>query len=326
MPPSELATLLALTAALMHASWNAVVKSSGDRLATMAGVDTVAFFSAAVLVPFFAPPGPAIWGVIGVSVVVNLVYRFFLIRAYRLGDFGQVYPLARGTPPLLVAAIAALWLGEHLSAVAVLGISLVCAGILSLLRGHNHWPAALAAIAAGTCTALYTVVDAYGVRHSDSAVQYAVYFTLAQSVPIPAFAAARRGPALFAQLRRQWRPALFGGLTYTFAYGLVLVAMRLDSVAKVAALRESSVIIAAMIATLVFKERFGLRRCLAAMLVAVGIAVIKVGGDSGWLRQPSKRVPNKRGAVQCMPVVRPHAIADNATEVAAARVSTPSLM
>ncbi|MBD1554745.1 EamA family transporter [Pseudomonas typographi] len=277
MTPSQLATLLALMAALMHASWNAVVKASGDRVATMAALDTVALFSALLLVPFFAPPAAPVWGLIGLSMAVNLAYRFFLLRAYRVGDFGQVYPLVRGLPPLLVAAIAAFWFGERLSAPAVLGIGLVSAGILSLLHGHGHWPATVAALAAGLCTALYTVIDAQGVRQSDSALQYAVYLTLVLSLPVPALTAARRGPALFKQLRRQWRPALFGGFTYTAAYALVLVAMRLDAVAKVAALRESSVIIAAVIATVVFKERFGLRRGLAALLVAVGIGVIKLG-------------------------------------------------
>ncbi|MFF7705975.1 EamA family transporter [Pseudomonas sp. NPDC007930] len=277
MTASQLATLLALTAALMHAGWNAVVKSSGDRLCTMAALDTVAFFGALLAVPFVAPPGAAIWALIGLSLLVNLVYRYLLVRAYHHGDFGQVYPLVRGLPPLLVAAIAALWLGEHLGALALLGIGLISAGILSLLHGRGHWAATGAALGAGLCTALYTVIDAQGVRQSASALQYVVYFTLTMSLPVPLLAAARRGPALARHLRQQWRASLFGGLTYAGAYALVLVAMRLDSVAKVAALRESSVIIAAVIATLLFKERFGVRRGVAALLVAVGIGVVKLG-------------------------------------------------
>lgn len=275
MSDANLATLLVLISAFMHASWNAVVKSSNDRLSSMAMVDGVAFVVALLLVPFVELPGLPVWGLIALSVVVNLFYRYFLIRAYQYGDFGQVYPLVRGLPPLLVVVFAAVWLGESLPALGMLGVVVLSLGVLSLLQVTHHWRAPRNALAAGVCVALYTVIDAQGVRSGQGVLSYLVYFTLVLSVPIPLFAAWRRGPALGLHVREHWRMSVFGGLTYCAAYALVLWAMTLENVAKVAALRESSVIIGAVIATLLFKEPFGRRRLIAAVAVTLGIVLIK---------------------------------------------------
>ena len=277
MSDANLATVLVLISAFMHASWNAVVKSSSDRLSSMAMVDAVAFILAVLIVPFVDFPTPAMWGLIALSVLVNLFYRYFLIRAYHLGDFGQVYPLVRGLPPLLVVVFAALWLGDALPPLGVVGVIVLSMGVLSLLHLRGDWRAPGNALAAGVCVALYTVIDAQGVRSGQGVLSYLAYFTLVLSIPIPAFAAWRRGGALTAHIRSQWKLSLFGGLTYCAAYGLVLWAMTFDNVAKVAALRESSVIIGAVVATVLFKEPFGRRRVMAAVLVAAGIVLIKGG-------------------------------------------------
>ncbi|MGY4535445.1 drug/metabolite transporter (DMT)-like permease [Pseudomonas sp. TE3786] len=275
MSDANLATLLVLFSAFMHASWNAVVKSSPDRLSSMAMVDSVAFCIALAVLPFVPLPSLQVWGVIALSTLVNLFYRYFLIRAYQFGDFGQVYPLVRGLPPLLVVVFAALWLGESLPPLGIVGVVVLSLGVLSLLHLTQHWRAPRNALAAGVCVALYTVIDAHGVRSSQGVVQYLVYFTLVLSVPIPVFAAYKRGPALTRHIRQHWPLSVFGGLTYCAAYGLVLWAMTLDNVAKIAALRESSVIIGAVIATLLFKEPFGRRRLIAALTVTLGIVLIK---------------------------------------------------
>jgi len=125
------------------------------------------------------------------------------------------------------------------------------------------------------CVALYTVIDAQGVRSGQGVLSYLVYFTLVLSVPIPFFALRRRRRVLFQHLQQHWRISVFGGLTYCAAYALVLWAMTLENVAKIAALRESSVIIGAVIATLLFKEPFGRRRLIAAVAVTLGIVLIK---------------------------------------------------
>ncbi len=280
MSDANLATLLVLISAFMHASWNAVVKSSSDRVSSMAVVDGVAFLVALAALPLVPMPSTEVWGVIALSTVVNLFYRYFLIRAYHFGDFGQVYPLVRGLPPLLVVVFAAVWLRESLPWLGIAGVVVLSLGVMSLLHRPStgqppQWRAPGHALAAGVCVALYTVIDAHGVRSSEGVLQYLVYFTLVLSVPIPVFAAWRRGPALVRHVRHYGGVSVFGGLTYCAAYGLVLWAMTLDNVAKIAALRESSVIIGAVIATLLFKEPFGRRRLLAAVTVTVGIVLIK---------------------------------------------------
>lgn len=275
MSDTNLATLLVLISAFMHASWNAVVKSSNDRLCSMAMVDAVAFVVALLALPFVALPAGSVWVAIGLSVVVNLFYRYFLIRAYHFGDFGQVYPLVRGLPPLLVVLFAAVWLGEVLPLGGMLGVLILSLGVLSLLHVTHDWRAPRSALAAGVCVALYTVIDAHGVRNAASVLSYLVYFTLILSVPIPLFTALRRPQALYTHVTAQWQVSIFGGLTYCAAYALVLWAMTLDSVSRVAALRESSVVIGAVIATLLFKEPFGQRRLIAALAVAAGIVLIK---------------------------------------------------
>ncbi len=275
MSDANLATLLVLISAFMHASWNAVVKSSNDRVSSMAVVDGVAFLVALAALPLVPLPSLEVWVVIALSTVVNLFYRYFLIRAYHFGDFGQVYPLVRGLPPLLVVVFAALWLGEWLPWLGIAGVVVLSAGVLSLLHVTEEWRAPRNALAAGVCVALYTVIDAHGVRSSEGVLQYLVYFTLVLSVPIPLFAAWQRGPALARHIRKYGGVSVFGGLTYCAAYGLVLWAMTMDNVAKIAALRESSVIIGAVIATLLFKEPFGRRRLVAAVTVTAGIVLIK---------------------------------------------------
>lgn len=280
MSDANLATLLVMISAFMHASWNAVVKSSSDRVSSMAVVDGVAFLVALAALPLAPLPSTEVWVVIALSTVVNLFYRYFLIRAYHFGDFGQVYPLVRGLPPLLVVVFAALWLREWLPWLGVAGVVVLSLGVLSLLHRpadgqSQQWRASRNALAAGVCVALYTVIDAHGVRSSGGVLQYLVYFTLVLSVPIPLFAAWQRGPALARHIRHYGAVSVFGGLTYCAAYGLVLWAMTLDNVAKIAALRESSVIIGAVIATVLFKEPFGRRRLIAAVTVTVGIVLIK---------------------------------------------------
>lgn len=275
MSDANLATLLVLISAFMHASWNAVVKSSSDRVSSMAVVDGVAFLVALAALPLVPLPTLEVWGVIALSTVVNLFYRYFLLRAYHFGDFGQVYPLVRGLPPLLVVVFAALWLGEWLPWLGIAGVVVLSLGVLSLLQVTQAWRAPRNALAAGVCVALYTVIDAHGVRSAEGVLQYLVYFTLVLSVPIPLFAAWQRGPALRRHVRQYGGVSVFGGLTYCAAYGLVLWAMTMDNVAKIAALRESSVIIGAVIAALLFKEPFGRRRLIAAAAVTTGIVLIK---------------------------------------------------
>lgn len=280
MDNSDIAITLVLISAIMHATWNAVVRAGSSRFMTLAMVDGTALLICLVALPLVNVPSLQVWGYVLVSVVLNTAYRLFLIKAYETGDFGQVYPVMRGVPPVLVALFSYFLLNEHLSIHAMAGVLLICAGIISLTfvrkMTARMFKPILMAVFAGAFIASYTVVDAKGVRASEKVLQYIIYLTVFQSIPIPALAFFKQRSSLAQAIRGQWRVGLMGGVFYLTSYGLVLFALSLDAVAKVSALRETSVIIGAIIAALFFHERFGWRRMLSALVIVCGIILIKV--------------------------------------------------
>ncbi|USW95804.1 EamA family transporter [Pseudomonas proteolytica] len=280
MDNSDIAITLVLISAFMHATWNAVVRAGSSRFMTLALVDGTALLICLAALPLVNVPSLQVWGYVLLSVVLNTVYRLFLIKAYETGDFGQVYPIMRGVPPVLVALFSYFLLHEHLSFQALGGVLLICMGIISLtfvrrMKAHMLRPI-LMAVGAGVFIASYTVVDAKGVRASETVLQYIIYLTVFQSIPIPVLAVLKERTAFSQAIRSHWRVGVLGGVFYLASYGLVLFALSLDAVAKVSALRETSVIIGAIIATLFFHERFGWRRMLSALVIVCGIILIKV--------------------------------------------------
>ncbi|MFL1494740.1 EamA family transporter [Pseudomonas antarctica] len=280
MENSDIAITLVLISAFMHATWNAVVRAGSSRFMTLALVDGTALVICLLALPFVSVPSLEVGGYILVSVVLNTVYRLFLIKAYETGDFGQVYPVMRGVPPVLVALFSYFLLHEQLSPQALTGVLLICVGIISLTfvrrMTAQMFKPILMAVCAGVFIASYTVVDAKGVRASETVLQYIIYLTVFQSIPIPVLAFSKERSALAQAIRGHWRAGLLGGVFYLASYGLVLFALSLDAVAKVSALRETSVIIGAIIAALFFHERFGWRRMLSAFVIVCGIILIKV--------------------------------------------------
>ena len=280
MDNSDIAITLVLLSAFMHATWNAVVRAGSSRFMTLAMVDGTALAICLLALPFVSVPSLEVGGYILVSVMLNTVYRLFLIKAYETGDFGQVYPVMRGVPPVLVALFSYFLLHEQLSPQALTGVLLICVGIISLTfvrrMTAQMFKPILMAVCAGVFIASYTVVDAKGVRASETVVQYIIYLTVFQSIPIPVLAYSKERSALAQAIRGHWRVGLLGGVFYLASYGLVLFALSLDAVAKVSALRETSVIIGAIIAALFFHERFGWRRMLSAFVIVCGIILIKV--------------------------------------------------
>lgn len=280
MDNSDIAITLVLISAFMHATWNAVVRAGSSRFMTLAMVDGTALVICLLALPLVSAPSLDVWGYILVSVGLNTVYRLFLIKAYETGDFGQVYPVMRGIPPVLVALFSYFLLHEQLSPQALAGVLLICVGIISLTfvrrMTAQMFKPILMATCAGAFIAAYTVVDAKGVRASETVLQYIIYLTVFQSIPIPVLAFSRERSALVNAIRGHWRVGLLGGVFYLASYGLVLFALSLDAVAKVSALRETSVIIGAIIAALFFQERFGWRRMLSAFIIVCGIISIKV--------------------------------------------------
>ena len=280
MDNSDIAITLVLISAFMHATWNAVVRAGSSRFMTLAMVDGTALVICLLALPFVSVPSLEVWGYILVSVVLNTVYRLFLIKAYETGDFGQVYPVMRGVPPVLVVLFSYFLLHEQLSSQALTGVLLICVGIISLTfvrrMTAQMFKPILMAVCAGAFIASYTVVDAKGVRASETVLQYIIYLTVFQSIPIPLLAFLKARTQFVQAIARQWRVGMLGGVFYLASYGLVLFALSLDAVAKVSALRETSVIIGAIIAALFFRERFGWRRMLSALVIVCGIILIKV--------------------------------------------------
>jgi drug/metabolite transporter (DMT)-like permease len=272
-------TVAVLVAAVLHASWNALLKGVEDRLATVVLLDLTGLVVAAVAVPLVPAPAPASRGLLLVSVVLHLGYELLLLVAYRGGDLSQVYPVARGTAPLLVAVYAGLVLGEHLAPVQLIGLGGVCAGLLVLAEAGRGAPWRVAvgpALATGVCIAAYTVADGLGVRRAGAVAGYVAWLFLLHGLPIPLYALAARRRDLAPRLRRHLAPGVAAGLASVAAYGLVLWAQRRGALAVVAALRETSVLVAALIGTWVFGERFGRRRVLAAAVLAAGIVALNI--------------------------------------------------
>ncbi len=270
---------LVLAAAVMHAVWNAVVKVDADRLMTITVVIATTGLMAPALLLLGPAPAAEAWPYIVLSALLNNAYFLFLIEAYRFGDLSQVYPLARGSAPLLVAGGAAWVVGEHLDAAGLAGVVIISGGIISLIWGTHFRSAeqrrAVAfALLTGLMIATYTVVDGIGVRLSGNPAAYIGWLFILNPVPIVIIALARRRGQALVFLKTNWRPAAWGGVFNLGAYGLSIWALTIGSMAHVSALRETSVIIAALIGTRLLREPLGLRRVLAAMVVACGVVLI----------------------------------------------------
>ena len=269
-----------LLAALLHAGWNLLVRSGGDRALDALLVAVSASAVSAVAVAFLPAPARASWPYVAASAAIHAVYFGLLAEAYREGDFGPSYTIMRGTAPLLVAAAAAAGAGpDPLSPRTALGALTIAAGVLGmalLARRPGALPRrALAfALANAGVIAAYTLVDGAGVRRSGHAVAYTGWVFVLDAVPLVALAAATRGRAVLAHARRSWRRGLAGGLFTLGAYALVLWAMTRAPVAGVAALRETSVVFGTALATWRLREPFGAGRIAAAAVVALGVALL----------------------------------------------------
>jgi drug/metabolite transporter (DMT)-like permease len=272
-------TLLVLLAAFLHACWNALVKAGREPLLTIATVSGVTMCISAALIPFVAAPPRAAWPYLALGVLTHNGFKIFLILAYRAGDLSRVYPLARGSAPLVVAAFAGLAAGEVLSAGELGGVALVSVGLASLAfeprqAARADWVAVAYALATGIFIGAYTLIDGVGVRASGSFLGYSAWLFCFDGMPMVAMALWFRGRQVRAFFRRGVAPALVAGSLSLLAYFVVLWALQQGAMAPIAALRETGVIFAALIGRVVLKEPFGWRRVLAAGLVALGVGVL----------------------------------------------------
>ena len=276
-------TVIVLASAFMHALWNALVKVDGDRLMAMAVIMGLTAALSPVLIVLSPPIAAESWKFLLLSAALNNLYFFLLIESYRVGDLSHAYPLARGSAPLLVALGSAMFAGERLGPWGIAGVLLISVGIMSLVAGGRFDPrirrrAIGFPLATGAMIAAYTVVDGIGVRMSGSPVGYIGWLFALFAIPIVLVAVGTRRTEAIAFLRTRWRQAGLAAIFNFGSYGLAIFALSLGTMAHVSALRETSVIIAAFIGTVVLKEPFGRVRIAAAILVAAGVATIHVAG------------------------------------------------
>jgi len=274
-------TILVLLAALMHASWNALVKASPSKFLDVVAINVVSATTAAITIPFLSPIDWACWPWLAGSALLHQLYFAAVVGAYRFGDLSHAYPIMRGCAPMLVAVMGVWLLSEQLAATMWAGVALIVVGIIgpALIAARGiRLPGRGTAVAAGNAVviACYTLVDGVGTRASGNAVGYGMWLFLLTAMPMSAYAAAWRGRELASYLRERWALAALGGALLMSAYLIALWAMTRAPIAAVAALRETSVILAAIIGTMFLKERFGGWRIPGAVLVAIGIAALNL--------------------------------------------------
>ncbi|MCG7391983.1 EamA family transporter [Microvirga sp. ACRRW] len=278
----ETAVFLAiLVAGFMHAGWNALIKVGLDRFSSLLLIVLVQMALSLILLPFFAFPVMASWPWILASAIIHTAYKLSLISAYEHGDLSQVYPLARGSAPLIVALASVPLLGESLPPSKMLAIASIGLGVcLMSLRGgvNGRMPAkafGLALVTAG-CTASYTLVDGVGARLSESASGFILVTTLIDGVFTCAYSLAKRGPKAFIKVVPAWRSGVIAGTMSLASYWIAIWAFTKAPIALVAALRETSVLMALLIAVIFLKERTGPSRIAAASLITGGVVLMRL--------------------------------------------------
>nr|WP_234452184.1 EamA family transporter [Pseudomonas carnis] len=275
------ATALVLVAALLHATWNTLIKFSGERLLVIACMDSVALLFVVFAVGFVSLPPLDIWPWIMASALFELLYRYLLIQAYRVGDLGLVYPLMRGLSPLVVLVLTLVFAGEVLNTQQILGILLIPFGMVCLLwqgGGGDRLPWSMLPVVVliGLCIGCYTFLDGQALRRWSHPLDYLVWLTLISAWPFPLLALVRKRAAFSLFWRTQWRLGLSVGLCVLLSYALVLWAMQLGSIAEAAALREVSVILVVLFGMRYLKEPFGRPRLIACGVVLIGMLVMKL--------------------------------------------------
>ncbi len=280
--------LAVLFGAVLHAGWNTLVKSSGDK-----EVDTalVHFLGALVALPpllVVGLPPPVAWPFIAASLLIHVAYYITLAGAYKHGDLGMTYPIMRGSAPLLVALGSSFVLGESLSPLAWIGVLAVTAGVLLVGLSQPgealHHRRALGFALANACViATYTFVDGTGVRATVAAghlaVSYVMVLFVLDGFPYPALVYFRRDAvgrrAILDYARRRWPLAALGGAASMGSYTIALWAMTKAPVASVSALRETSVLFASALGVWVLKERFGVQRAAGAAVIMAGVVALR---------------------------------------------------
>jgi drug/metabolite transporter (DMT)-like permease len=273
-----------LFGALIHAIWNALIKAQPDKLSAATLVALGAGAIALPIMAMFPPPPAAAWPYIAASSVIHVGYFALVAFAYRSADLGVAYPLTCGTAPPLTALLAFLIVGEVLGFNQWLAIAAIAAGIVALsadalVRGGLTRNTAIAAFSNAGVIVVYTLVDGLGARAAGSGIVYVAWMLAGTAVLLLAWMLAVRGTIFIADVRSGWVFALGAGGLSLASYAIALWAMTLAPIGLVAALRETSVLFAAILGTVLFGESFGSKRWLALGLIVVGIIVLRLFGN-----------------------------------------------
>lgn len=271
---------MVLGAAFLHAAWNALVKVNADRL-IMVAIMMISQAAVAILaLPFVEFPTSASWPYIWASTALHTAYFVFFVMAYRYGDLSHVYPIARGSAPLIVAVVSVVIVGETLNRQATLSVFLVGLGIMSLTltrgaSGFREPKAILYALGTGVFIAGYTVVDGLGARLSDSAHSYIFWLNIFDGIPITILAFCLRRDQILVQVRTSWKLGVLAGIVSLLAYWVVIWAMTLAPLALVSAVRETSMVFAVLFGVFFLKERLNLARLASTTITLLGAVMLK---------------------------------------------------
>ena len=269
---------IVLVAAVLHASWNAIVKAGKNTVLTMVLVTASAALWAVVLLPVLPSPSPESWPYIALSAALQIVYFALVARIYRIADMSQTYPIMRGAAPLIVALAGTLLLDEALSSSAWLGVCIICSGILIMLwsGGQKSREGLILALLNALVISGYTLVDGIGVRLSAASASYTLWIFLITGVAITCWATLTQWSQTRHYLRLNWHLGAVGGLGTLVSYGLALYAMTQAPLAVVAALRETSILFSAVISWLILKEHITVVRCVSVCVIAIGAITLRL--------------------------------------------------
>jgi drug/metabolite transporter (DMT)-like permease len=274
--------VVVLVAAVMHASWNALIKVRADRFASISLTALGMTFTALPVLPFVAFPAAEVWPWIIISLIVHIGYRLFLIRAYEVGDLAQTYPLARGTAPLITTLGGVVLVSEFPGMLALTGIVLLSAGtfLMSLRGGAQLGRLNGAAVGYALVTSLfiagYTLADGIGARLAETAVSYAAWLFACDGVCAMAIGLFYRGRRMLSTLAAEWKIGALTGFLSAAAYGIVMWAMTKAPIASVASLRETSILFAMAISVFVLGEKMTAWRSAAALSILAGVIALRL--------------------------------------------------
>jgi drug/metabolite transporter (DMT)-like permease len=273
--------IVVLLAALLHASWNFLVKQNSDKHISMSAV-VLGHVPFALCALFFVPlPNIESIAYIIIGALLHTGYQLFLLNSYRIGDLSQVYPLARGISPLIVATVSVVFLGSHLSQMEITAIIVICSGIMSLVMvrksdGLRNYRAALLAVITGIFIASYSLVDGLGARLSDSAIGFYACLSILNAIIFAIVVSFNQPSTIKVVVTKNYKLALAGGLASFTAYSLVIWSFTMAPIPIVTALRETSIIFALLLGVFVLKERLDLMKLFASITTLIGAGLLRI--------------------------------------------------